>query len=76
MKSKVDISASGYTSRDGAWVDISVSSALPREGFMDITFTMTAKEAKEFAKALKAAAKHAREARSEWREDGDFHDAD
>lgn len=76
MKSKVDISASGYASCDGAWVDISVASALPREGFMDFTFSMTAKEAKEFAKALKAAAKCAKEEHIEWREDEDFHDAD
>lgn len=76
MKSKVDISASGYASRDGAWVDVFVSSALPREGFVDFTFAMTAKEAKEFAKALKAAAKCAKEERIEWRKDGDFHDAD
>ena len=76
MKSKVDVSASGYTSLDGAWVDVSVSSALPRDGFMDITFSLTAKEAKDFAKALKAAAKCAKEERIEWREDEDFHDAD
>lgn len=76
MKSKVDVSASGYTSLDGAWVDVSVSSALPRDGFMDITFTLTAKEAKALAKALKAAAKHAQDACVEWREDEDFHDAD